>query len=79
MDFRLYSGGKIGLLIGLLEKDPSLSVHIHTLLNEERSCKIAHFPVRTALIAFTMSPLSHDFNSDIHCPVLADVWKKQRI
>jgi len=36
MDFRLYSGGLIGLLIGLLEKNPSLSVHIRTLLNEER-------------------------------------------
>jgi len=36
MDFRLYSGGIIGLLIGLLEKDSGLSVHILTLLDEER-------------------------------------------
>jgi hypothetical protein len=61
MSFRLYSGGVIGLLIGLLEKDPSLSLRNHTLQNEERyfPCKLQDSPFPYYILSLLFLPCLH--------------------
>jgi hypothetical protein len=61
MSFRFYSGGIIGLLIGLLEKDPCLSVRNHTIQNEERyfPWKMQDSPFPCHILSLLLLPCLH--------------------